>query len=93
MAFDGCSLLTTITIKSAVLANIGSFAFRNCSSLSEIFIPSTVTQIGECAFNGCSSLTINIAASEVPSTWDPNWNVDNRPVNKDVKFEGKYVHV
>ena len=32
-------------------------AFENCSSLTSITIPDSVTSIGTCAFNGCTSLT------------------------------------
>ena len=39
------------------VTSIGSYAFRNCSSLTSIEIPSSVTSIGERAFYGCSSLT------------------------------------
>ena len=44
--------------------SIGSQAFQNCSKLTSIDIPSSVTSIGDAAFQGCDSLTsINIPSS------------------------------
>ncbi|HIV01299.1 MAG TPA: leucine-rich repeat domain-containing protein [Candidatus Caccopulliclostridium gallistercoris] len=46
------------------VTSIGSYAFRNCSGLTSIEIPSSVTSIGDSAFYGCSSLT----SIEIPSS-------------------------
>ena len=42
---------------SSSLNSIGDFAFEECSSLTQMIIPSSVTKIGNYAFNECSSLT------------------------------------
>ena len=45
-----------IVIKDRV-TSIGSYAFRDCSSLTSITIPESVTSIGNQAFYWCSGLT------------------------------------
>ena len=45
-------------------------AFWNCSSLSEIVIPSSVTSIGDSAFYGCDSLSKIVIPSSVTSIGD-----------------------
>ena len=39
------------------MTSIVSYVFRDCSSLTTITIPDSVTSIGSYAFEGCSSLT------------------------------------
>ena len=53
------------TVKS-----IGYGAFRDCSSLTSIAIPSGVTSIGRLAFDGCSSLASITIPSSVTSIGD-----------------------
>ena len=36
---------------------IGDSAFKNCSGLTSLTLPSSITEIGECAFFDCSGLT------------------------------------
>lgn len=64
-----CTGIKTLTginvfkrIKSINISNysgetISNKAFENCSELTKVIIPSTVTGIGDYAFNGCSSLS------------------------------------
>ena len=39
------------------VVSVGNEAFRNCSSLTSVTIPNSVTSIGDYAFSHCSSLT------------------------------------
>lgn len=51
-------------IDGYMIASIGDNAFKNCSAVSNITIPVTVTSIGDSAFAGCSAITdITIPAS------------------------------
>ena len=38
------------------LQKIGRYAFYNCISLSNITLPSTITEIGDNAFDNCTQL-------------------------------------
>ena len=37
---------------------IGKWAFKNCKSLKQIHIPSTVTKIDDTAFEGCTNVEV-----------------------------------
>ena len=50
--------------------SIGDRAFEDCSSLTSISIPNSVTSIGEYAFNNCSSLTSITIPNSVTSIGD-----------------------
>ena len=57
------------------VTSIGGYAFRGCSSLTDITIPGSVTSIGYGAFYGCSSLTSVIIGNSVTSIEDQTfWN-------------------
>lgn len=53
--FYACNTLTKITLDTNV--SVGAYAFYNCSKLTEVVLPSTITGIANYAFYGCSSLT------------------------------------
>ena len=55
---DGCSVPNDITrvIFKEGLQKIGNYAFRDCTSLKSITLPSTVVEIGQHAFRGCNNL-------------------------------------
>jgi hypothetical protein len=55
-AFDGCKKLKSVTIsKQAKLSSIGSYAFRYCASLKEIYI--NAETVGDYAFAECTKLS------------------------------------
>ena len=66
-AFEGCPMTsinlgsgeehyTTNTKTEATLLYIGNSAFKNCTELTNLFIPRTVTHLGMLLFEGCSAL-------------------------------------
>ena len=46
---------------------LGDYAFQDCSGLTSLTIPSSVTSIGDRAFEGCSGLTSLVIPSSVTS--------------------------
>ena len=61
-AFDSASI-TSVVIPDSVIS-LGSEAFINCTSLSQVVLSENLTEIDYCTFEGCSSLTeVNIPAS------------------------------
>jgi len=55
------SSLKTVIIETKEDISIGDSAFLNCSGLTSVSIPASLTSIAESAFYGCSSLTsINV---------------------------------
>ena len=46
---------------------LGNYAFLDCSGLTSLILPSSVTSIGESAFSGCSGLTSLTIPSSVTS--------------------------
>ena len=55
-AFSGCTSLAKVKLSNN-LTIIEAGTFRDCTSLTEILIPDSVTEIGKDAFSGCTSLT------------------------------------
>ena len=53
----GCTSLETVVFLNEPVS-IGTLAFANCSALSRLEIPDSVTQIAENAFEGCDNLVI-----------------------------------
>lgn len=56
-AFADCSSLSFPDGKINVRGKIGQYAFRNCISLKEIWLPNQLKEITEGSFEGCSSLS------------------------------------
>ena len=60
-AFENMASLTNVTFASNNVTRIGAQAFKGCSNLATISLPSSVSYIGTSAFEDCSKLnTINL---------------------------------
>lgn len=67
-AFSGCTLLTEVKLGKCV--SIGQNAFRNCHSLCNITIPSSVKAIAKEAFRDLNLVTVNIGTEEGGNSLD-----------------------
>jgi len=54
-SFEGCNSLEHVHLANG-LQKVPPYAFANCSNLTDLYIPDTVSQIGEYAFAGCTKL-------------------------------------
>ena len=55
-AFQDMTSLTNVTFASNNITRIGTQAFKGCSNLATINLPSSVSYVGNNAFEGCRSL-------------------------------------
>ena len=81
-SFSNCSRIQSLVLED--IQSIGSYAFHNCSSLSNLTIPNNMISIGSYAFNNCSSL-IDIA---IPSSVE---DIDNSAFNNCSSLSGVYI--
>ena len=74
-AFYGCSALPEIKLGDKI-TTMERNAFSYCEKLQSVNLPNSLTSIGANLFYGCPLLTISCEATEKPSTWPDNWNID-----------------
>lgn len=71
--FGGTELSIPATYNSKSVTAIGDSAFRDCSAIKSITIPSSVTSIGTTVFYGCTSLE-SITVNSENKTYSSNGN-------------------
>ncbi len=54
-SFKECTSLEQVHLANGIL-KIPPYAFNNCSSITDLYIPDTVSEMGEYAFAGCTKL-------------------------------------
>ncbi len=64
------------------VTGISAEAFKDCTTLTSVTIPESITFIGENAFAGCDNIVINcrMLKSNKPSGWADNWCSDKATV-------------
>ena len=55
-AFEDCRSMRSFVFKNEYVKTIGSYVFRNCTSLTEISLPGTVESLGKGAFENCTAM-------------------------------------
>lgn len=55
--FQGCAALEEVKFLGEGITEIAAFAFKDCTSLAKVNVPSTVTAIKQSAFSGCVELS------------------------------------
>ena len=84
--FNGCQNLETVTFKdNSQINKIGVSAFKDCKSITNIVIPSSVKSIGFNAFSGCSNLESITIPSSITSVGMMAFNCINL---KNVYYDG-----
>ena len=58
------------TYNGLPVTGIGEWAFGNCTDMTSVIIPNSITEIGTCAFGGCTGLTSVALPDSVTSTGD-----------------------
>jgi len=69
-AFAGLSNMTTFIFTDTNITKINTYAFKGCSNLTTINLPSSVSSIGSDVFVGCSSLKSITIPEKVTSLSD-----------------------
>ena len=68
-AFKGAFDVTSVTLPLTNLTSIGSYAFNDCTGLTEFTLPECITSIGERAFYYCDKLQHLYVHSSDPSSY------------------------
>lgn len=76
--FKNCEDLKSIDCYN--LTNIGAGAFEGCSNLKSVILYDGVESVGENAFKGCKNVIIYYKGTNIPDSWNENFNPDNRPM-------------
>ena len=84
-AFNGCSLLTDVTIPDSVTTICDSYVFSGCTRLSRVTIGKGMQGIGKLAFNSCGSLATVLFTGNAPNGV-ADMTIFNRTVNATVCY-------
>ena len=57
---EATKLEVPAAIESAPVTSIGAYAFENCTTLTAVTLPDSITSIADTAFYGCGSITFTV---------------------------------
>lgn len=83
--FNGCSNIQSIDFTGSTITSIPTNTFRDCTSLSKITIPTTVTYLGEYWQYGTSKTLTLEGFDNVSSHNTYNYTIDNKTITNPVK--------
>lgn len=75
-AFYHSQHLKRLTLNNNIV-KIGNYAFASSKELISVVIPLTVIDVGARAFKDSFKLSLFTYHSEIPTTWNSNWNSSN----------------
>ncbi len=85
-AYSGKTNITTVNLSGSVIKEIGEYAFENCSNLTTVTLPSSITTVKMAAFYGSGLTTVTIPAAvkrldahafSTPTLTSVTWNATN----------------
>lgn len=62
-AFNHCKNLKMLVFEGSGVENIGEYAFKGCTNISDLTLPNSIKFIGKCAFADCNFTHIEIPKS------------------------------
>ncbi len=65
--FNGCTALASINLEDTLCSYLGNGVFYNCTGLTEIALPATLTSVNASAFSGCTNLKSVIVLGQTVS--------------------------
>lgn len=87
--FYSCNGLKTVVIEDGIM-QIPKGCFSYCSSLENISLPDSITEIGSC-FSGCKalkSISLPLSINEIPASCFLNSGLESITISDDSKIEG-----
>ena len=66
---EAAALEVPAAIEGASVTAIGAYAFENCTTLTAMTLPDTITAIADAAFEGCGRITFTVPRNSYAAQW------------------------